>query len=427
MIQALLVVSILLVQPAPDGGRAPSVLGGKPAAKVDEAEDSADALAKYNELRAKTPRTVAGHAKLAAWCEEHGLEAEAHVHYTEVVRLDPRREAAWRKLGFKKHGHRWVSEARIAEVEAQKHANRIWLPRLRKIHKDIHGLSGAEKRDQARTAFEAIRDEKAIPSLYQEFGGSPTDQVLLLQALDRIDKPLATRVLAMLSVYGRTPEVRRRATEILRGRPSRDYLEWLVGLLVDPLHYEVKPVGGPGSPGVLFVEGEEFNTARFYAPPAPPNIVPMPGDIISYDQLGMPVITRGLGAVDGRAGAAGPTTLAFGTNAVVRYSASQMMLEALKGAAVAGSQLEGDVARIQSINDARRHFNKLVIAVASSATGKTLGDDPKDWRKAIAGVDVEKKYGKDQAPKPTLTELVPVAYRPQFGQLDFMVGYFADS
>ena len=55
-----------------------------------------------SELKAKTPRTVAAQSKLAAWCEEHGLKAEAYVRYTEVVRLDPRREAAWRKLGYKK-------------------------------------------------------------------------------------------------------------------------------------------------------------------------------------------------------------------------------------------------------------------------------------------------------------------------------------
>jgi hypothetical protein len=52
---------------------------------------------------------------------------------------------------------------------------------LKKIHKDIHGANGAKKRDQARAALEAIRDEKAIPSLYREFGGSQTDQVLLIE------------------------------------------------------------------------------------------------------------------------------------------------------------------------------------------------------------------------------------------------------
>ena len=58
--------------------------------------------------------------------------------------------------------------------------------------------------------------------------------------------------------------------------------------MIDPFKYEVKRVGGPGSPGILFVEGEKFNVSRFYAPPAAPNITPQPGDIVSYDASGMP-------------------------------------------------------------------------------------------------------------------------------------------
>ena len=88
----------------------------------------------------------------------------------------------------------------------------------------------------------------------------------------------------MLAVYGKTPEVRRRATETLRGRSAEDFLYLLVGLMIDPYKYEVKPVAGPGSPGVLFVEGEKFNVSRFYAPPPAPNITLQPGDTISYDQ-----------------------------------------------------------------------------------------------------------------------------------------------
>ena len=69
------------------------------------------------------------------------------------MRLDPRREAAWRKLGYKKYGNRWMTDAQIAEVEDQKKAERIWLPQVKKIHKDIHGSNGAKKRDLARAAL----------------------------------------------------------------------------------------------------------------------------------------------------------------------------------------------------------------------------------------------------------------------------------
>ena len=144
MIQTFLLSSVLLTIPAQADRRAPSVLGGRPAPKANAtakaapkadpapkavpAEASAAALAKYNEMKEKTPRTVAAQSKLAAWCEEHGLKAEAYVHYAAVVRLDPRREAAWRKLGYRKYGNRWMTEAQIAEAEDQKKADRVWAP-----------------------------------------------------------------------------------------------------------------------------------------------------------------------------------------------------------------------------------------------------------------------------------------------------------
>jgi hypothetical protein len=415
MIQTLAVASILVVLPAQAEGRSPSALGGRPSAKAEVPEGSAEALAKYNELKAKAPKAVAAQSRLAAWCEEHGLKAEAYVHYAEVVRLEPRRAAAWRKLGFKKYGNRWMTEAQIAEAEEQQRQARIWLPQLKKIHKEIHGANGAKKRQLARAAFEAIRDEKAIPSLYREFAGGGTDQLMLIEALERIEKPMSTKVLAMLAVYGRTPEVRKTATEILRGRPAADYLELLVGLLVDTFKYEVKPVGGPGSPGVLFVEGQRYNVARYYAPPPPPTVMPKPGDMITYDQLGMPVITRPL-AVLGAGAIKGSRGLSLVAEEVAQFSASQMLMEAQKSTAAAQSQLESDLAQIKAINAERRHFNELVMSVASYATGKTAGDNPEDWREAIG----QRKSGNESA-KPTVTELIPLAYRPTFAQVGFML------
>ena len=53
MIQTLVLSSLLLALPAQAGGRGSSMLGGKAAAKVEAAEGSAEALARYNELKAK--------------------------------------------------------------------------------------------------------------------------------------------------------------------------------------------------------------------------------------------------------------------------------------------------------------------------------------------------------------------------------------
>lgn len=440
MLASVFICSILLNLPAQTGRS--SMLGTaaekpaarsqpaeKPAAKAQPAEKPAitaaavepaaspDALAQYNALKATTPKNLAGHSKLAMWCEEHGLKAEANAHYAEVIRIDPRREVAWRKLGFKKYNNRWMTEAQIAEQEEQKNAARTWAPQLKKIHRDIHGSNGAKKRDQAQAAFEAIRDERAIPSLYREFGSTQTDQILLIEALVRIEKPLATKVMAMLAVYGRTPEVRRRATEQLRNRSAEDYLELLVALLTDPLKYEVKPVNGPGSTGVLFVEGEKFNMARYYTPPPPPNVIPQPGDIITYDQFGMPAVIRHVAL---KAGVPGSMTLAYDFNGTVQISQAEVVMEARKAAQAAEAQLEGDVALIKAMNAARRHFNELVISVATYATGKDRGPNPKDWRSAVHGDAVEKKYQKEETQKPTLAQFVPLNYQPAFFDVIFM-------
>src|SRR5438046_80178 len=99
MIRIVLVCSSLLAvaaeDPKPPSGSAAA--GSK--AKGTEEETQAAALAHYNAIRGKSPETAAAQWKLALWCEQNGLQAEAYSHFAAVVKLDPKRDAAWRKLG----------------------------------------------------------------------------------------------------------------------------------------------------------------------------------------------------------------------------------------------------------------------------------------------------------------------------------------
>ncbi|MFI5454192.1 MAG: hypothetical protein ACHRXM_01955 [Isosphaerales bacterium] len=388
-----------------------------PKAAVDV--DPGQVLAEYNALREKARSTAAAQWRLGLWCEEHGLKDQAYVHFAEVVRLDPKRDAAWRKLGLKKYGGRWATEKQIAEDNEQKKADKVWAPRLRKVHKDIHGTNGAKKRDIAQAAIKEISDPRAVLSVYREFGGGgQLDQKILIQVLGEIDKPVSSKVLALLAVYGRTPEVRGRATEILRLRPAHDYLDLLVGMMIDPFKYEVRPVGGPGSPGVLFVEGERFNVSRFYAPPPPPNVTPQPGDTIIYDQSGMPVIARPTGrvGVSMTRDVRGSKILVKETDTeeYAQISPFELMVEAQRGAVMAEAQLERDVALIKGTNADRKRFNDLVMAVAKAATGKDHGKTPKEWREAVAGGNNLSTQASRTPDKPTYGESVPLAYNPAF-------------
>jgi hypothetical protein len=55
-------------------------------------------LAEYNTRRAALAQTADAHWKLALWCEQNGLHAEARAQLVTITRLDPTREAAWKRL-----------------------------------------------------------------------------------------------------------------------------------------------------------------------------------------------------------------------------------------------------------------------------------------------------------------------------------------
>ncbi|HEU5119229.1 MAG TPA: hypothetical protein VFT74_21745, partial [Isosphaeraceae bacterium] len=110
-----------------------------------------EALGDYNRKRsAIDDHDPDDHWKLAVWCEEQGLNAEAHAHFAAVVRLEPSREAAWKRLGCKKVNGRWMTEvqaeAERAEREAQTEANRVWTERHENLRRN---LSDPRKRSDA--------------------------------------------------------------------------------------------------------------------------------------------------------------------------------------------------------------------------------------------------------------------------------------
>src|SRR4051812_31078399 len=75
-------------------------------------------VAQYEEKRDGLRGTAEAHWKLALWCEENGLKAEALAQLWATVRIDPSREAAWKRLGHKKQKDgRWLSDAQVARAK----------------------------------------------------------------------------------------------------------------------------------------------------------------------------------------------------------------------------------------------------------------------------------------------------------------------
>jgi hypothetical protein len=267
------------------------------AEKVRADEALAARLAEYNDRRARTPETADAQWRLALWCEENGLEAEAKAHLSAVVRLDSSREAAWKKLGCRKVAGRWLTDAQVAaekaEAEAQKQADKKWKPLLTKWRAGLSDPSAAKRRE-AEEGLASVTDPRAAPMVWVVFaaGADETLQKRAVQLLGQIDAAASSRALAALSFFGVSPEVRRGATETLRRRDVREFADLFIALIRKPLKYEVKPVGGPGTPGVLFVEGQQFNLGRLYAPPPTPRVPVLPGDGVGTDANGLPVVHR---------------------------------------------------------------------------------------------------------------------------------------
>ena len=268
------------------------------AREVQEAPARKAPLKEYLQRRAKTPDKPDDQWKLALWCDEHGMKEQAKAHLYQVLKRDPRREAAWRRLGFKKIGGMWVKpeiQAAVkAEAQAQARATKYWKPRLEKLRDALRSRDKTRKAT-AEEELGRITDPYAVAAVMSVFGhGNEAQQKIAVRILGQIDSAGGSRALAMLAVFSGSPTIRGQATEILRRRDVREFADFLISLVQQPIEFTVKRVGGPGSPGELFIKGQgsQPNVKRVYSPPAAPSIPLQAGDQVAYDASGTPIIQR---------------------------------------------------------------------------------------------------------------------------------------
>ncbi|MBY0396369.1 MAG: hypothetical protein K2X91_07850, partial [Thermoleophilia bacterium] len=148
-------------------------------------------LAEYNARRARIDETPDAHWKLGLWCDENGLEAEAKVHFTAVVELDPSREAAWKRLGYRKAAGRWVTaeqeSAEKQEAALQKAADRKWKPLMEKWRGWLVGKDEA-KRDEAARLLAEVSDPRAVDTIWRFFvEPGPRHHRLAVEVFGRIE------------------------------------------------------------------------------------------------------------------------------------------------------------------------------------------------------------------------------------------------
>jgi len=422
---------------------------------IDRDPEARAAMQEYLERRAATADTADAQAKLARWCEDRGLVDQATAHYKAVVRLDPSREAIWKKLGYQRSKGRWLraedAAAEKADAERRKAADKHRRPILEKHRAALLGKD-AEKRRQAEAELDRISDPLAVASIYNVFVRDDARlQSRAVEMLARIDGSDASMALASLAVSSEFPEVRGSAAEVLRRRDPREFLGSLIDLIRKPFRYQVKRMDRADSRGTLFVEGEQFNVQRFYGVlfDVSPEVIPrriFPSDVPLQTGLGaglmaaavwngglspnaavfgvggsavqvpgVPGLVLGPGGGKGAPGADTASILMRSAYAEAvrqdqRVAAYQAWVQ--NRARQAEQSLERDAAFVEGVNQQIRDLNDRVLPVVVPVSGRDFGDTAdawKSWWNNEIGYAYESSTPDE---KPTYYDFVAVSVRP---------------
>jgi hypothetical protein len=225
--------------------------------------------AEYDEKRAASGDTAQDHVKLAAWCLAQGLSGESRLHLTAALRRDPAQPEVLRKLGYKLHQNHWVNATHEAQekrrfVEARD-AHRVWEAKLTQW---AHALDNREPQAAAEAELAAVHDPNAVPAIWSvvvkagNFAGA-------VRLFSQFEGPEATSRIALMAMgSGHLGMMSRQAwlvlnisppgdeaIDALRNRDPREYIGPLIDYLRPPMNLDVRPINGPGNPGVIIVDG----------------------------------------------------------------------------------------------------------------------------------------------------------------------------
>ncbi len=376
----------------------------------------------YLARRAQATHKAESQMRLATWCEEKGLKAEAMAHYNVVVQLDPKREAAWRRLGYRKSSEGWVkpdeAATRKLEAEAQRRADKSWRPRLEGLRQGIESADPSRKA-RAEQALADVNDPRALPMIWAVFvnGGKERSQLAAVQMLGQIDGPRAAAALATMALFFPDGAPRSRAVETLGRRDPRDIVGRLIALIRKPYTYKVRPIYGMGSVGELFVEGETSNVYRAYRSRS------MEPEFVGRDSVLPSLVESAAVEADSvspddalRLARVPDPQFDLETSLVAEFAnqartpRDRLLVTRLdlirRDNLILKQQLAADIQEIEAMNARIVQLNDRVLPVLGSLTGQDLGAEPDQW-KAWWSDQVGMAFQKQStADKPTFTEVI---------------------
>jgi hypothetical protein len=216
-----------------------------PRTYIARIETTSAVQAEYEKLARSSPDTVEAHLKMAEWCRERKLRADAQRHFERILELDPNHEAARAALGFRRQDGQWmtrddvlasrglvayegrfIAPQHVELMERDKEAKAShadWANYLERLRRALVGRRQDRAAD-AHAEIQQIRDplaaEAVVALLRRE--EDPELKRLWIDVAARLDHRLAIDALIELSLNDPDPELRHECLEYLvkSGRPG---------------------------------------------------------------------------------------------------------------------------------------------------------------------------------------------------------------
>ena len=285
-------------------------------------------------------------------------------------------------------------EPDVAKAPSVQMSEQAWDKKFISIHRAMHRNPKKPQplTDDIKAELDAIDDPNAIrsTSTWANFARHASHHQLVCMVLDGIQSSKSTEYLAALSVYSPDETTRDSAAKALIGRKPYDFGIPLIQLINGPLVPRREVIDDPvqGRVEVLLVEGQTVDRKFLY---------PMPSSPASPD-CGWNVYT-----------ADSP----YMTNAQKRawneYNRQQQ--EFARG--MVRLQIESDLDQVKRINIQIAENKARALKTLSIATNRfyRTRDQWSSWLASVTG----RKYTPPQdAPRPTLTQVVEPLYQPTF-------------
>jgi len=168
--------------------------------------------------------------RLALWCTENGLPAEARFHYRAVVTIDPDHRAARRALGFEQVCGRWVAGKDAMRAKGFLEFEGRWVTPEEYALYAKDDIAAQAAREARKTGDEALK---------QAWSKDPAVRARALAVIERLDPKDRLRPLSIAARIDRK-DVRLRAIGGLGALNDKDTLPALYQRAIFDLDEEVR-------------------------------------------------------------------------------------------------------------------------------------------------------------------------------------------